>query len=197
MRKFSSVVTSQRGDGWLELRYDDRISVVLALGPQVASAAAGSPLGEPAAGVLHLQGTGVASVSCPDPDCIKGIPPLQKQPEPGVFWMALPKAATIAPSDGWPSCLIVPGTGTGASIAIPIFGAGPGTEWRGGDELTKYRQRINQADDPVAFHVYLISVARDSLAALQNKRIALPIPCELVKADRLERIRLERIRSTG
>jgi hypothetical protein len=187
MRNFSSIVTKQRDDGWLELSYDDSIRVAMARRPPVTAAASGSPLGEPATGLLRLQGTGIASVTCPDPDCIKGIPPLRKEPDQVVFWMDLPETAAIESMDGWPSCLIIPGSG--GRIAVPIFDAVSGTEWAEGDELTAYRKRI-RSGERVAFHVYRIAVAPGPLAALQNRRIALPIPCELViSAGAVVRIR--------
>lgn len=187
-RKFSNVVKRERTDGWLELSYDDRIRVAMSLGPRVAAPAAGSPLGEQAAGSLRLQGTGITSLSCPNPNCIRGVPPVEQPPEQIQFWMELNAPAEIKAMDDGTSCLIT--EGTSARIAIPIFDASIGTEAALCNELKKYRQRAGMVGC-VAFHVYLIAAAPAPLAALQNKRIALAIPSELVvaAADGAARIR--------
>jgi hypothetical protein len=185
-RIFSSVARNERSDGWLELRYDDAIRVMMPLGREVAAPAAASPLGEPAAGSLHLQGTGITSLSCTSPDCIRGVPPVQQPPDQVQFWMELQATPHIEAMDGAPSCLIA--RGSTAQIAIPILDAALGTDWALCNEMKRYRQRAQMVRS-VAFHVYLISVAPAWLGALQDKRIALPIPSELVAAAGGERMR--------
>lgn len=190
-RKFSSVSNEERIGGWLELRYDDAIRAVMPLGAQSVAPATGSPLGEQAPGSLRLQGTGVTSFSCTDPKCVNGVPPLQHQPAEQIqFWMELQGAADVEVMDGGLSCLIV--RGSTAQIAIPMFDASLGTDRALCDELKKYRKRVAMTGC-VAFHVYLITGAPDSLAVLQGKRIALAIPPEHVMAAAIA----ERIRSSA
>jgi hypothetical protein len=186
VRKFSSVAYKERVDGWIELQYDDAIRVAMAPGSLVAAPAAGSPLGEPAPGWLRLEGTGVTSLSCTTPDCIRGVPPVQQQPEQGAFWMELQATAQIDAMDGESSCLIA--SGSRARIAIPIFDAALGTDHALCSAMKNYRKGARMTRC-VGFHVYLISAAPAALGALQNKRIALPIPSELVATARSVRMR--------
>jgi hypothetical protein len=178
-RIFSSVARNERGDGWLELRYDDAIRVVMPLRPQIAMPAPSSLLDDQAADVLRLQGTGITSLSCPNPNCVRGVPPVEQGSDQIQFAMQMQATAHIEAMDGGPSCLIA--CGSSARVAIPIVDASLGTDWALCNEMKKYRQRAQMAHG-VAFHVYLIAVAPAPLAALQNKRIALPIPSELVAA---------------
>ncbi|HEX3764309.1 MAG TPA: hypothetical protein VHW23_36695 [Kofleriaceae bacterium] len=189
MRKFLNVAMTERTDGWLELRYDDAIRAVMPGELQVAMPA-GSPLGDPASGAIRLQGTGITSLSCTEPDCIKGVPPLQHAPPEQIpFWMEL-QAADVEVMDGGTSCLIV--RGSTAQIAVPMFDAALGADGMLCGGLKAYRKSAAMVGC-VAFHVYLITTAPDPLAVLRGKRIALPIPSHLVAAA----ASVQRIRSSA
>jgi hypothetical protein len=189
-RKFLNVAMTERTDGWLELRYDDAIRVVIPVGLQVMPAA-GSPLGDPAPGAIRLQGTGITSLSCTEPDCIKGVPPVRHDPPEQIpFWMDL-QAADVQAMDGGSSGLIV--GGGAVQIAVPMFDGALGADGALRDDLKAYRESAAMMGC-VAFHVYLITIAPAPLGVLQGKRIALPIPSHFVAAATAS---VERIRSSA
>jgi len=179
-RKFLNVAMTERTDGWLELHYDNAIRAVMPDGLQTTAPGAGSPLGDPAPGVIRLQGTGITALSCQDPNCIKGVPPLQQEPSDQIpFWMELPAGADIEAVAGGDSCLIIPGSL--AQVAVPMFDASLVSDGALCDELKAYRKRAAMVKC-VAFHVYTVTTAPDPLATLQGKRIALAIPSQFVAA---------------
>lgn len=180
MNKFSSVESNVQNEGWLELRYDNAIRVVMPLGLQVAAPAAGSPLGAQAASSLQLQGSGITPLSCTEPDCVKGVPSVT-QPLPtdlSQVWIDLLVAANLEVTDCGAPCLVI--RGSGEQIAIPMFDAWVGT----GKALERALAgscKLFGMKECVAYHVYLITDAPVPLAALRNKLIALPIPGECVE----------------
>lgn len=184
---FSTVLLKKRNDGWIELSYDDVIRVMTPRRPNVAGAAAAPPLGEQLPGSFRLQGEGIISLSCTTPDCVKGIPPVQKAPDLAAFWMEIQMTSEIqAPANDQPRLV---GSVSGSQISIPIFEMSLGTDQTLCHELKKYRQRAGVIGR-VAYHVYAITDAPAELAALRNKRIALPIPSEqVVAAADLARVR--------
>lgn len=157
---FSTAQQINRGDGSLvELTYDDVIRVLPSSSSSVASSDS-----------YHvLEGQIVTALSCTDPKCISGTPPLRAS-VPLMIEVQKP-TEIIAPMLGGPECLVA--GANGSRISIPIFDASIGADEALGEALSWYRARLGKA---VAFHVFAITDAPTELSQLQSKHIAIPIP---------------------
>jgi hypothetical protein len=175
---FSTVVRKPPRHGvYVELSYDDVIRVVV---PSSESATATAPATAlttapaTAPGYL-LQGQSAIGLSCTNPNCTSGTPPLRASDPISI---EIQTTATVeALASGGQRLLVET---AGSQISIPILDApmeaGQAQSTALCTALAAYR-RVAALNEHTDFHVYRITDTPSALSQLQCKWIALPVPC--------------------
>jgi hypothetical protein len=168
---FSNVLCKSRCDGAVtELSYDDVIRVIAP-----AEADAGQSSG------YLLKGQSVLGLSCTNPNCVSGTPPIVLPPPISI---GIEMNAEVELASGGKSLLI---TANGSQILVPILDACVGAGAPAGighhaahhalcTALAAYRDHEQRCED-TDYHVYWITDTPSALSQLQHKWIALPVPC--------------------
>jgi hypothetical protein len=113
---------------------------------------------------------GITTFTCTDPKCVSGTPPLRSGVQCSV---AVQKPAGVEAESGGATYLYV--GANGSRTQIPIFNVSDDTTlWAA---LKAYRKNA-RLEESSAFHVYKIMNPPPELRQLQDKWIALPIPCK-------------------